>query len=58
MMCCRSFEEVCSRLQKCFASLKQMFLEGHGPILDVLVQQAFMGIQTVYSVRLKLKPLN
>ncbi|XP_020246902.1 RNA polymerase II C-terminal domain phosphatase-like 3 isoform X2 [Asparagus officinalis] len=44
-----SFQEVCSRLQKSFASLKQMFLQGHGPVLDVIVQQAFVGIQTIYS---------
>lgn len=52
VMLCRSFQEVSSRLQKSFASLKQMFLQGHGPVLDVIVQQAFVGIQTIYSVRL------
>ncbi|KAJ6837194.1 RNA polymerase II C-terminal domain phosphatase-like 3 isoform X1 [Iris pallida] len=46
-----AFEAVCSRLQKLFASLKKMYSESAGvPVLDALVQQAFMGIQTVYGV--------
>ncbi|KAH0457362.1 hypothetical protein IEQ34_012677 [Dendrobium chrysotoxum] len=45
-----SLEGVCSRLLKSFAGLKTMFAEGHVPILDALVQQAFMGIQTLHSV--------
>ncbi|KAJ6809976.1 RNA polymerase II C-terminal domain phosphatase-like 3 [Iris pallida] len=45
------FDGVCSRLQMSFANLKQMFSESAGvPVLDALVQQAFMGIQTVYGV--------
>ncbi|KAK8925740.1 RNA polymerase II C-terminal domain phosphatase-like 3 [Platanthera zijinensis] len=45
-----SLEGVCSRLLKSFAGLKTMFSESHVPILDALVQQAFMGIQTLHSV--------
>lgn len=43
-----SLEAVCSRLLKSFAGLKTMFSESHVPIVDTLVQQAFMGIQTVF----------
>ncbi|XP_020580757.1 RNA polymerase II C-terminal domain phosphatase-like 3 isoform X2 [Phalaenopsis equestris] len=45
-----SLEAACSRLLKSFAGLKTLFAESHVPILDALVQHAFMGIQTLNSV--------
>ncbi|XP_073007751.1 RNA polymerase II C-terminal domain phosphatase-like 3 [Typha latifolia] len=47
-----SFEDACARLRKTFESLKPMFLDTGSPIpvLDALVQQAFLGIETVNSV--------
>ncbi|WOL01759.1 RNA polymerase II C-terminal domain phosphatase-like 3 [Canna indica] len=46
-----SFEGVCSRLRKSFEDLKPMFtgIESSDTVLNALVQQAFMGIQTIYS---------
>ncbi|CAL9161227.1 unnamed protein product [Musa hybrid cultivar] len=47
-----SFEDVCLRLRKSFEDLKPMFtgIESSDTVLNALVQQAFMGIQTAYSV--------
>lgn len=49
----RSFETVCLRLRRSFENLKPMFsgVESSDTVLDALVQQAFLGIQTVHSVR-------
>lgn len=50
-MICRSFEASYLRLLKCFESLKQMSSDEHTPVVDALVQQAFISIQTLHSVR-------
>ena len=54
MLCCRSFEASCARLRSCFESLKPLFPESGSPMpmLDALVQQAFVGIDTITTVRL------
>ena len=51
---CRSFEGSCARLRTCFESLKPLFPESGSPMpmLDALVQQAFLGIDTITTVRL------
>ncbi|KAJ0988749.1 hypothetical protein J5N97_007105 [Dioscorea zingiberensis] len=46
----KSFEGSCLRLRKCFENLKPMFSDEHAPVVDALVQQAFMGIHTLHSV--------
>uniref|UniRef100_A0ACD5W707 Uncharacterized protein n=1 Tax=Avena sativa TaxID=4498 RepID=A0ACD5W707_AVESA len=52
MFCCRSFEGSCARLRTCFESLKPLFPESGSPMpmLDALVQQAFVGIDTITTV--------
>ncbi|KAG6479742.1 hypothetical protein ZIOFF_063214 [Zingiber officinale] len=47
----KSFEGVCLRLRKSFEDLKPMFtgIENSDTVLHVLVQQAFVAIQTTYS---------
>jgi hypothetical protein len=56
MFCCRSFEGSCARLRTCFEGLKPLFPESGSPMpmLDALVQQAFVGIDTITTVRLTL----
>jgi RNA polymerase II C-terminal domain phosphatase-like 3/4 len=53
LLCCRSFEGVCTRLRTCFESLKPLFPEDGSPMpmLDPLVQQAFVAIDTITTVR-------
>ncbi|XP_039124494.1 RNA polymerase II C-terminal domain phosphatase-like 3 [Dioscorea cayenensis subsp. rotundata] len=46
----KSFEASYLRLLKCFESLKQMSSDEHTPVVDALVQQAFISIQTLHSV--------
>jgi len=51
----RSFEGACRRLHTCFENLKPLFqeLENGSPmaILEPLMQQAFIGIDTLTTVR-------
>uniref|UniRef100_A0A1D1ZKU4 protein-serine/threonine phosphatase n=2 Tax=Anthurium amnicola TaxID=1678845 RepID=A0A1D1ZKU4_9ARAE len=54
----KSFEAGCSRLQKTLDKLRQMMSRSQLPVLDALVQQAFMAIHTVHSVYLKRKYQN
>lgn len=53
LMFCRSFEGACTRLRTCFENLKPLFPESGSPMpmLDALVQQAFVGIDTITTVR-------
>ncbi|VAI05186.1 unnamed protein product [Triticum turgidum subsp. durum] len=48
----KSFEGSCVRLRSCFESLKPLFPESGSPMpmLDALVQQAFVGIDTITTV--------
>uniref|UniRef100_A0ACD5WWV0 Uncharacterized protein n=1 Tax=Avena sativa TaxID=4498 RepID=A0ACD5WWV0_AVESA len=48
----KSFEGSCAHLRTCFESLKPLFPESGSPMpmLDALVQQAFVGIDTITSV--------
>ncbi|VAH91009.1 unnamed protein product [Triticum turgidum subsp. durum] len=48
----KSFEASCARLRSCFESLKPLFPESGSPMpmLDALVQQAFVGIDTITTV--------
>lgn len=48
----KSFEGSCARLRTCFESLKPLFPESGSPMpmLDALVQQAFVGIDTITNV--------
>lgn len=48
----KSFEGSCARLRSCFESLKPLFPESGSPMpmLDALVQQAFVGIGTITTV--------
>ncbi|XP_062197150.1 RNA polymerase II C-terminal domain phosphatase-like 3 [Phragmites australis] len=50
----KSFEGTCSRLRKCFESLKPLFPDPENgspmPMLEPLVQQAFVGIDTLTTV--------
>ncbi|CAM0873776.1 unnamed protein product [Alopecurus aequalis] len=48
----KSFEGSCARLRTCFESLKPLFPESGSPMpmLDALVQQAFVGIDTITTV--------
>uniref|UniRef100_A0A0D9XSG4 protein-serine/threonine phosphatase n=1 Tax=Leersia perrieri TaxID=77586 RepID=A0A0D9XSG4_9ORYZ len=48
----KSFEGACTRLRTCFENLKPLFPESGSPMpmLDALVQQAFVGIDTITSV--------
>ena len=50
----RSFEGSCGLLRTCFESLKPLFPDSGSPMpmLDALVQQAFVGIDTITTVRL------
>jgi RNA polymerase II C-terminal domain phosphatase-like 3/4 len=53
LLCCRSFEGACTRLRTCFESLKLLFPEDGSPMpmLEPLVQQAFVAIDTITTVR-------
>ncbi|XP_078447233.1 C-terminal domain phosphatase-like 3 [Wolffia australiana] len=44
------FEEACSRLCNTLDGLKKIVTGSKLPVLDALVQQALMGVRTVYSV--------
>ncbi|KAM0880422.1 hypothetical protein ACQ4PT_033586 [Festuca glaucescens] len=48
----KSFEGSCARLRTCFEGLKPLFPESGSPMpmLDALVQQAFVGIDTITTV--------
>uniref|UniRef100_A0A0A9DFH9 protein-serine/threonine phosphatase n=1 Tax=Arundo donax TaxID=35708 RepID=A0A0A9DFH9_ARUDO len=48
----KSFEGACARLRTCFESLKPLFPENGSPMpmLEPLVQQAFIGIDTLTTV--------
>ncbi|XP_015617180.1 RNA polymerase II C-terminal domain phosphatase-like 3 [Oryza sativa Japonica Group] len=48
----KSFEGACTRLRTCFENLKPLFPESGSPMpmLDALVQQAFVGIDTITTV--------
>ncbi|KQJ88441.1 RNA polymerase II C-terminal domain phosphatase-like 3 [Brachypodium distachyon] len=48
----KSFEGACERLRTCFENLKPLFLESGSPMpmLDALVQQGFVGIDTITTV--------
>jgi RNA polymerase II C-terminal domain phosphatase-like 3/4 len=52
LLCCRSFEGTCARLRTCFENLKPLYPENGSPvqILDPLVHQAFIGIDTLTTV--------
>jgi len=49
--CCRSFEEVCSRVHSTLESLQEVFSGLIVPTKDALVQLSFTAIQAVHSVR-------
>lgn len=49
--CCRSFEEVCSRVHNTLESLREVFSGLIVPTKDALVQLSFTAIQAVDSVR-------
>jgi RNA polymerase II C-terminal domain phosphatase-like 3/4 len=53
LLYCRSFEGACTRLRTCFESLKPLFPEDGSlmPMLEPLVQQTFVAIDTIITVR-------
>ncbi|CAA6668332.1 unnamed protein product [Spirodela intermedia] len=46
----KCFDEACFRLCKTLDGLQKMVAESSLPVVDALLQQALMGVQTVYSV--------
>lgn len=50
-VCCRSFRSACFQLRIVLKSLQLLILESRVPIVEALVEQTFIRIRDLHSVR-------